>query len=417
MSVALSSLAAGHTSPTRCDLSERKGDNMNTLQKPDVRPANPNFSSGPCSKRPGWQPSVLNDAFLGRSHRHKTGKARLKEVITRTRDVLGIPADYRIGIVPASDTGAVEMALWSLLGPRGVQVLAWESFGSQWAVDVKKHLGIDYVILTEAPYGEIPDLSNVDFSRDVIFTWNGTTGGTRVPDGNWIPADREGLTIVDGTSAVYAMDIPWEKTDVVTWSWQKAMGGEAAHGMLVLSPRAVERIESFDPPWPLPKVFRLKKKDKLNEDIFEGVTINTPSMLCVEDAIDGLKWAEREGGLKGLLARVEANANALGKWVENADWIDFICKDPAARSTTSVVLVVTDPWFTNMDEAGQRDAIKKMSGLLDDEGTAFDIGSHRDAPPGLRIWCGATVETSDIEALGPWLDWAFQTIKAELQRN
>ena len=388
---------------------------MNTLQKPGTRPANPNFSSGPCSKRPGWRPDVLADAFVGRSHRHKTGKERIKEVIIRTRAILGIPDDYRIGIVPASDTGAVEMALWSVLGPRDVEVLAWESFGKQWAVDVKNHLKLKDVKITEAAYGELPDLGAVDFSRDVIFTWNGTTGGVRVPNGDWIPDNREGLTIVDGTSAVFAMDIPWDKTDIVTWSWQKAMGGEAAHGMLVLSPRAVARIESYDPPWPLPKVFRLKKKDKLNEEIFEGITINTPSMLCVEDALDGLRWADTIGGLKGLLARVEANFKTLSAWVEKAEWIDFICQNPDARSDTSVVLVVTDPWFTSLDEGRQRDVIKKMTGMLDDEGSAFDVGSHRDAPPGLRIWCGATVEASDLAELGPWLDWAFARVKADLQ--
>lgn len=388
---------------------------MNTLQKPDMLPANPNFSSGPCSKRPGWRPDVLVDAFLGRSHRHATGKMLLKDVIDRTRSVLGIPDDYRIGIVPGSDTGAIEMALWSVLGPRGVEVLAWESFGKQWAVDVKSQLKLNDLRITESAYGDIPDLSNVDFSRDVIFTWNGTTGGVKVPNGDWIPADREGLTIVDGTSAVFAMDIPWDKTDIFTWSWQKVMGGEAAHGMLVLSPRAVERIESYDPPWPMPKVFRMKKKDKLNEEIFEGVTINTPSMLCVEDALDGLKWAESIGGFKALRARVEQNFKTLSAWVEKSDWIEFICNDPVVRSDTSVVLVVNDPWFASMDEDGQRAAIKKLTGLLDKEGAAFDVGSHRDAPPGLRIWCGATVESSDIAALGPWLDWAFATVKSELQ--
>jgi len=388
---------------------------MTLIQKPDMRPANPNFSSGPCSKRPGWHPDVLSDAFLGRSHRHAIGKAKIKEVITRTRSVLGIPDDYRIGIVPASDTGAVEMAMWSLLGPRGVEVLAWESFGAQWAVDVKSHLGLKDVKLTDAPYGELPDLNAVDFSRDVIFTWNGTTGGVRVPNGDWIPDDREGLTIVDGTSAVYAMDIPWEKTDVVTWSWQKAMGGEAAHGMLVLSPRAFERIENYDPPWPLPKIFRMKKKGKLMEDVFEGVTINTPSMLCIEDALDGLKWAEREGNVKGLLERVTANYSALSAWVEGADWIDFICADSAARSTTSVVLVVTDPWFTGLDEDQQRAGIKKLTDLLEKENAGLDVGSHRDAPPGLRVWCGATVEADDLVKLGPWLDWAFASVKSELQ--
>ena len=388
---------------------------MTLIQKPDMRPANSNFSSGPCSKRPGWHPDVLSDAFLGRSHRHAIGKAKIKEVITRTRSVLGIPDDYRIGIVPASDTGAVEMAMWSLLGPRGVEVLAWESFGAQWAVDVKSHLGLKDVKLTDAPYGELPDLNAVDFSRDVIFTWNGTTGGVRVPNGDWIPDDREGLTIVDGTSAVYAMDIPWEKTDVVTWSWQKAMGGEAAHGMLVLSPRAFERIENYDPPWPLPKIFRMKKKGKLMEDVFEGVTINTPSMLCIEDALDGLKWAEREGNVKGLLERVSANYSALSAWVEGADWIDFICADSAARSTTSVVLVVTDPWFTGLDEDQQRAGIKKLTDLLEKENAGLDVGSHRDAPPGLRVWCGATVEADDLVKLGPWLDWAFASVKSELQ--
>ena len=388
---------------------------MTLIQKPDMRPANPNFSSGPCSKRPGWHPDVLSDAFLGRSHRHAIGKAKIKEVITRTRSVLGIPDDYRIGIVPASDTGAVEMAMWSLLGPRGVEVLAWESFGAQWAVDVKSHLGLKDVKLTDAPYGELPDLNAVDFSRDVIFTWNGTTGGVRVPNGDWIPDDREGLTIVDGTSAVYAMDIPWEKTDVVTWSWQKAMGGEAAHGMLVLSPRAFERIKNYDPPWPLPKIFRMKKKGKLMEDVFEGVTINTPSMLCIEDALDGLKWAEREGNVKGLLERVTANYSALSAWVEGADWIDFICADSAARSTTSVVLVVTDPWFTGLDEDQQRAGIKKLTDLLEKENAGLDVGSHRDAPPGLRVWCGATVEADDLAKLGPWLDWAFASVKSELQ--
>ncbi|MEQ8321050.1 MAG: phosphoserine transaminase [Rhodospirillales bacterium] len=388
---------------------------MNTLQKPDMRPANPHFSSGPCTKRPGWRPDVLADAFLGRSHRHATGKMLLKDVIDRTRAVLGIPDDYRIGIVPGSDTGAVEMALWSVLGPRGVEVVAWESFGKQWAVDTKSQLKLDDLKITESAYGEIPDLSKVDFSRDVIFTWNGTTGGVKVPNGDWISADREGLTIVDGTSAVFAMDIPWDKTDIVTWSWQKVMGGEAAHGMLVLSPRAVERIESYDPPWPMPKVFRLKKKDKLNEEIFEGVTINTPSMLCVEDALDGLKWAESIGGFKALRARVEQNFKILSAWVEQSDWIEFICKDPVIRSDTSVVLIVNDPWFASMDEDGQRAAIKKLTGLLDKEEVAFDVGSHRDAPPGLRIWCGATVESSDLAALGPWLDWAYATVKSELQ--
>lgn len=385
-----------------------------TSAQPGIRPANPNFSSGPCSKRPGWRLDALEGAFLGRSHRHKTGKQRLKEVIDRTRAVLQLPDGYRVAIVPASDTGAIEMAMWSVLGPRGVEVLAWESFGKQWAEDIQKQLRFDDVTVRSAEYGDLPDLSAVDFRKDVVFTWNGTTGGVRVPDGDWIPSDREGLTIVDATSAAFAIDMPWDKIDIATWSWQKAMGGEAAHGMLVLSPRAVERIESYSPPWPMPKIFRMKKGDKLREDIFEGVTINTPSMLCVEDAIDGLKWAESIGGLHALLGRVTANNQALDAWVQGADWIDYICKNPKARSTTSVVLVVTADWFQAMDEAAQRDAIKKLTGVLEAEGACFDIGSHKDAPPGLRIWCGATVEASDLSALGPWLDWGIAQVKSEL---
>ncbi len=390
---------------------------MQSIPKPDVRPAVPNFSSGPCAKRPGWTPDVLADAFLGRSHRDATGKARINEVVERTRKLLAIPDDYRLGIVPASDTGAIEMALWSVLGPRGVEVLHWESFGSQWATDIAKQLKLDDVSVTSANYGELPNLAAVDFTKDVVFTWNGTTGGVRVPNGEWIPADREGLTICDATSAVFAMDIPWDKIDIATWSWQKVMGGEAAHGMLMLSPRAVERIESYDPAWPMPKIFRLKKKDKLNEDIFKGATINTPSMMCVEDALDGLKWAEGIGGLKALFDRVTANNAALNKWLDAADWIENICANPAHRSTTSVVTVVKDPWFQALDEATQRDVIKKMTKLLDAEGAALDVGSHRDAPPGLRIWCGATVEADDISKLGAWLDWAFATVKAEAAKE
>ena len=390
---------------------------MQSIQKPGMRPAVPNFSSGPCAKRPGWTPEVLKDAFLGRSHRHATGKDRINEVVDRTRKMLGIPDDYRLGIVPASDTGAIEMALWSVLGPRGVEVLHWESFGSQWATDIAKELKLDDVNVVSAEYGELPNLAAVDFTKDVVFTWNGTTGGVRVPNGDWIPADREGLTICDATSAVFAMDIPLDKIDIATWSWQKVMGGEAAHGMLMLSPRAVERIESYDPAWPMPKVFRLKKKDKLNEDIFTGATINTPSMMCVEDALDGLKWAESIGGLKALFDRVTANNAALNKWLDAADWIENICANPEHRSTTSVVMVVNDPWFQALDEATQRDVIKKMTKLLDAEGAAFDVGSHRDAPPGLRIWCGATVEADDISKLGAWLDWAFASVKAEAAKE
>lgn len=387
---------------------------MQTIPKPDVRPANPNFSSGPCSKRPGWSLDGLQDAFLGRSHRHKIGKAKLQEVIESSRKVLGIPDDFRVGIVPGSDTGAIEMAMWSLLGPRGVEVLAWESFGKQWFTDITQQLKLQDVVKSEAPYGELPDLSAVDFSRDVVFTWNGTTGGVRVPNGDWIPADREGLTIADSTSAVFAMDMPWDKIDVATWSWQKVMGGEAAHGMLVLSPRAVERIESYDPPWPMPKVFRLKKGDKLNEAIFTGATINTPSLLCVEDAIDGLNWAESIGGLPALIDRVTANNEALDAWVQSVDWIDHICADKASRSPTSVSLVFTADWIMALEPDARKDVVKRMTTLLDDEGVAYDLGSHRDAPPGLRIWCGATVEASDMAALGPWLNWAYATVKADV---
>ncbi len=384
---------------------------MNAIQKPGIRPANPRFSSGPCAKRPGWSVDVLKDAFVGRSHRHAIGKGRLQEVIERSKRLLRIPEGYRLGIVPASDTGAVEMALWSIIGPRAVEVLAWESFGATWAGDVAKQLKIKDVKLMQVGYGELPDLSTVDFDRDVIFTWNGTTSGVRVPDGDWIPDDRKGLTICDATSAAFAMDIPWSKIDVATWSWQKAMGGEAAHGMLMLSPRAVERIESYDPAWPMPKVFRLKKKDKLNEEIFEGSTINTPSLLCVEDALDGLRWGEDVGGLDGLIGRVDRNAAALQGWVDRTPWIENICADPKARSTTSMGFVIVDPWFKGLDDAAQRATVKKMTGLLDKEGVAFDLGAHRDAPPGLRIWCGATIETSDVEALCPWLDWAYAEAK------
>jgi len=386
---------------------------MNAIQKPGLRPANPRFSSGPCAKRPGWSVEALSEAFVGRSHRHAIGKARLQEVIERSKRLLRIPEGYRLGIVPGSDTGAVEMAMWTLLGPRSVEVLQWESFGGQWASDVTKQLRLKDVKVTQAGYGQLPDLSNVDFSRDVIFTWNGTTSGVRVPNGDWIADDRQGLTICDATSAAFAMDIPWSKIDVATWSWQKAMGGEAAHGMLLLSPRAVERIAAYDPPWPMPKVFRIKKGGKLNEEIFEGSTINTPSLLCVEDALDGLRWGDEVGGLDGLIGRAERNAAVLSRWSERSDWIANICSDAAARSTTSVGFIVTDAWFKGLAEDAQRVAIKKMCGMLDKEGVAHDLAAHRDAPPGLRIWCGATVETSDLEALCPWLDWAFAAVKSE----
>ncbi|MGH7123291.1 MAG: phosphoserine transaminase [Stellaceae bacterium] len=379
--------------------------------KPLARPANPCFSSGPCAKRPGWSLEALRDACLGRSHRSKAGKAKLREVIDRTRAILGVPADYRIGIVPGSDTGAVELALWSLLGQRGVDLLAWESFGEGWITDAVKQLRLKDVRTLRAEYGGLPDLGQIDPARDVVFTWNGTTSGVRVPDGEWIERDRGGLTICDATSAAYAMDLPWERLDVVTWSWQKVLGGEAAHGMLVLSPRAVERAAGYVPPWPLPKLFRLNSKGKFNEAIFVGETINTPSMLCVEDALDSLKWAERVGGLEGLIARSEASLAAMTAWVERTPWIDFLARDPRTRSCTSVCLAITDDWFRRLDESAQRAAVKQIEALLDAEGVAHDIAGHRDAPPGLRIWTGATVERGDVEALLPWLDWAYGEIR------
>lgn len=380
--------------------------------KPSVRPSNPNFSSGPCAKRPGWSVEVLSGALLGRSHRSKEGKARLQEVIDRTRAILGIPDDYRIGIVPASDTGAVEMALWSMLGARGVTMTAWESFGMEWVNDVRKQLQLADVRVLKADYGRLPDMYQVDPSHDVVFTWNGTTSGVRVPDAGWIDDRREGLTICDATSAAFAMDLPWRKLDVVTWSWQKVLGGEAQHGMLVLSPRAVERLETFDPGRPLPKIFRLTKNGKLIEGIFEGATINTPSMLCVEDALDGLKWAERIGGLPALIMRSEANLRAVADWVARTDWIDFLATDPANRSCTAICLKIVAPWFEALDGASRAAAAKELVKMLEAEGVAYDIGSYRDAPPGIRIWGGATVETADIEALLPWVEWAYARLAA-----
>ncbi|HYD64832.1 phosphoserine transaminase [Azospirillum sp.] len=381
--------------------------------KPTERPNVPNFSSGPCAKRPGWTLDALGDALLGRSHRSKPGKAKLQEVLDLSREILGLPADYRIGIVPASDTGAVEMALWSLLGPRPVDALVWESFGKDWATDITKQLKLDARVL-QAPYGRIPDLKDVDWSHDVIFTWNGTTSGVRVPNGDWIPADRQGLAICDATSAAFAMDLPWDKLDVVTWSWQKVLGGEAAHGMLVLSPRAVERLESHKPAWPMPKIFRMTKDGKLNEGIFKAETINTPSMLAVEDAIDGLKWAKSAGGLRGLIARSEGNLKLIADWQATSAWAGFLAADPAIRSCTSICLTITDPDVAKLDAAGQADFAKKVAALLEKEGVALDAGAYRDAPPGLRIWGGATVEGADIAALLPWLDWAFATVKADV---
>jgi phosphoserine aminotransferase len=375
--------------------------------KPLIRPAAPYFSSGPCAKRPGWSLAALEGAFLGRSHRAASGKAKLREVLDRSRALLGIPADYRIAIVPASDTGAVEMALWSLLGARGVDLLAWESFGEGWVTDVAKQLKLADARIIKAGYGALPDLAEVDTDRDVVFTWNGTTSGVRVPNGDWIKEGRQGLTICDATSAVFAMDLPWSKLDVVTWSWQKVLGGEAAHGMLVLSPRAVARLESYTPAWPLPKIFRMTSKGKLNEGIFKGETINTPSMLCVEDAIDGLVWAETVGGLEGLIRRSEDNLATLASWVAATPWIDFLAKDPAVRSCTSVCLSFCDASFTGLAPEAQAEFVKRFCALLEKDGVAFDIASYRDAPPGLRIWTGATIERSDVAALIPWLEWAY----------
>ncbi len=376
--------------------------------KPTRRPANPCFSSGPCAKRPGWSPAVLKDALLGRSHRSAIGKARLVEIIERSRALLQMPADYRLGIVAGSDTGAVEMALWSLLGARGVDVLSWENFGEGWVDDVTRHLKLPDVRLLQAPYGRLPDLAAVDPDRDTVFVWNGTTSGVRVPDGDWIAGDRRGLTICDATSAAFAMRLPWDKLDVVTWSWQKALGGEAGHGMLALSPRAVERLETYTPPWPLPKLFRLTAKGKLIEGVFRGETINTPSMLCVEDAIDSLRWAESVGGLDALIARVEGNLAAVAGWVEHSSWLRFLAEDPATRSCTSIQLSIADKWFTGLPPDARFSAVRSMTARLESEGAGYDLASHRASPPGIRIWAGATVEQSDVEALLPWLDWAWE---------
>jgi len=381
------------------------------MMKPNARPRIPHFSSGPCAKRPGWSLEALKGALVGRSHRAKEGKARLQEVIDRSRAILGIPKEYRLGIVPASDTGAVEMALWSLLGARGVDMLAWESFGEGWVTDVAKQLKLQDVRLLRAGYGKLPDLREVDPARDVVFTWNGTTSGVRVPNGDWIRGDRQGLTICDATSAAFAMDLPWPKLDVVTWSWQKVLGGEAAHGMLALSPRAVERLETYAPRWPLPKLFRVTSKGKLNEGIFKGETINTPSMVCVEDALDGLKWAEGVGGLPALIRRSEGNLAAIAAWVEKTPWAGFLAVDPASRSCTSVCLSFTDPWFEGLAPDAQAATAKRIASLLEAEKVAYDIASYRDAPPGLRIWAGATIERGDIEALLPWLDWAWSEVR------
>jgi phosphoserine aminotransferase len=386
---------------------------MTTIPRPAVRPARPEFSSGPCAKRPGWTPEALKDAVLGRSHRSKPGKARLQAAIDLTRRVLEVPDSHLIGIVPGSDTGAVEMAMWSLLGPRRVQMLAFESFGKDWVTDVVKQLKLPAEIL-EAPYGDLPDLSRVDPAADLVFTWNGTTSGVRVPDAGFISADREGLTICDATSAAFAQDLDWAKLDVVTFSWQKALGGEGAHGVLVLSPRAVARLESHTPAWPMPKLFRMTKNGKVTLDLFEGATINTPSMLCVEDVIDALTWAQGIGGLSGMRARADANLAVLAGWVARTPWADFLATDPATRSNTSVCLKVVDARVAALSADAQADFAKTLASLLEKEGAALDVAGYRDAPPGLRIWCGATVETADLEALTPWLDWAFETAAAGL---
>ena len=388
-----------------------------TDMTPVNRPACANFSSGPCAKRPGWTPDSLKDAVLGRSHRARIGKAKLKRAIDVTREVLEVPADYRIGIVPASDTGAVEMAMWSLLGARGVDMVAWESFGSTWVSDVAKQLKLEDVRIFDAGYGAIVDLASVDArSRDVVFTWNGTTSGVRVPDADWIPTDREGLTICDATSAAFAQALDWPKLDVTTFSWQKVLGGEAAHGMLILSPRAVARLESYTPAWPLPKIFQLTKGGKLIEGIFEGETINTPSMLCVEDYLDALDWAKSVGGLKGLMARADANLGAVASWVETSGWAGFLAQRLETRSNTSVCLSIVDQDVTARGDAAVASVAKSLVALLEQQGVAFDIGAYRDAPPGLRIWCGATVETADVVALTAWLDWAYARAKADLAK-
>ena len=383
---------------------------MTEVAQPAVRPARPFFSSGPCAKRPGWTPEALNGALTGRSHRSKPGKAKLKDAIERTRKILGVPADFRIGIVPASDTGAMEMAMWSLLGPREIDIFAWESFGEDWVTDTVKQLKLKADV-HKAAYGKLPDMKMAR-DRDAIFLWNGTTSGVKLPNGDFIPADREGITICDATSAAFAMDLPWDKLDATTFSWQKVLGGEAAHGILILSPKAVARLETHTPAWPMPKIFRMTKGGKIVDGIFEGETINTPSMVAVEDYLDALTWAEGLGGLKGLIARSNANLAALDAWVAKSNWAGFLAEDATIRSNTSVCITITDPWFAGLADDAKADAAKKIATLLEKEGVAFDIAGYRSAPPGLRIWCGATVDTADLAALTPWLDWAWSKVKA-----
>ena len=385
-----------------------------SLMKPIDRPNRPFFGSGPTAKRPGWDASALVGAMLGRSHRDAGAKAKLARVIEWSKEILGIPADYRVGILAGSDTGAFEAAMWSMLGARGVDLFAWESFGKDWVTDATKQLDLADVRVLDAGYGQLPDLAAADFERDVVFTWNGTTSGVRVPDGKWIAGDRSGLTLCDATSAVFAMDLPWDKLDVTTWSWQKVLGGEAQHGMLALSPRAVERLESYVPAWPLPKIFRLTKGGKLAEGIFKGETINTPSMLSVEDALDGLAWADRIGGLGALIARSEANLLTVAEWVRASDWADFLAEDPQTRSSTSICLKIVDPVVARLPTDEQNRIVKTLTGMLAEEGVAFDIAAYRDAPPGLRIWGGATVDADDIDAMLPWLDWAFANVRSGL---
>ena len=383
------------------------------MQKPATRPQNPCFSSGPCPKRPGWTPAALDQALVGRSHRSKPGAARLKAAIDETRAVLGVPADYRIGIVAGSDTGAVELALWSMIGARGVDVLAWESFGAEWVTDVLDVLKVQNARKFVSAYGTLPDLGAVNFDNDVVFVWNGTTSGVKLPHGDWIPAERAGLTICDATSAAFAMPLPWDKLDVTTFSWQKVLGGEGAHGVIILSPRAAERLVTYTPPWPLPKLFRLAKKGKLDEAVFEGATINTPSMLCVEDYLDALRWAAGLGGLAALCARSQANLAVLDAWVAKTPWVEFLAANPAERSNTSICLKIVADWFGKLGENEQADFTKQLSALLEKEGVAYDINGYRNAPPGLRIWGGATVEAADLEALTPWLDWAYAELAAK----
>ncbi|MCE9507667.1 MAG: phosphoserine transaminase [Alphaproteobacteria bacterium] len=388
---------------------------MTTIPRPATKPHNPCFSSGPCAKRPGWSFDALKGALLGRSHRTSIGIKRIQEVIEKSKSILGMPKDYRLAVVPASDTGAIEMAMWSLLGPRGVDMLSWEVFGKFWIHDVVKQLKLKDVRSFEAPFGGIPDLSQADTDRDVVFTWNGTTSGVKVPNGDWIKSDRKGLTLCDATSAVFAMEMPWDKLDVVTWSWQKALGGEAAHGMLALSPRAVERLESYTPPWPMPKIFRITKNGKLFDEPFEGKTINTPSMLCVEDHLDTLKWAESIGGLPALIKRSNANLKVVEEWVAKTDWAEFLPERTEIRSNTSICFKVVDPWFTAKDNETQLNIIKNTEKMLDKEGIAYEVANHRDSPASYRIWGGATVEAADIKSCLEWINWAYQSVKSQEQ--